>query len=127
MRGGHRAARLAHVNQVCLALPVLMGRTGHARRLMQELNGARGAQHDRFERRLGIEKAVWYLAGTPLGEILIAYLELEDLGRAAALLSRSRDEFGLWFKAALRDATGVDLSNRERIELPELLCSWRAQ
>jgi hypothetical protein len=115
------------MNQICLALPVLMGRTGHARRLMRELDGARRAEHDRFERRLGTEKAVWYLAGTPLGELLIAYLELEDLGRADALLSRTRDDFDLWFNAGLRDATGIDVSAGERIALPELLCSWRAR
>lgn len=104
-----------------------MGRTGQARRLIQELDGARGVEHDRFERRLGIEKAVWYLAGTPLGELLIAYLELEDLGRSAALLAHSRDDFDLWFNAGLRDATGIDLSAGERVSLPELLCSWRAR
>ena len=115
------------MNQICLALPVLMGRTGHARRLIQELDGARGVEHDRFERRLGIEKVVWYLASTPIGELLIAYLELEDLDRAAELLSRSRDDFDLWFNAGLRDATGIDLIAGERISRLELLCSWRAQ
>ena len=104
-----------------------MGRTGQARRLMQDLAGARGVEHDRFERHLGIDKAVWYLAGTPLGELLIAYLELQDTNRAATLLSRSQDDFGRWFTAGLRDATGIDLSAAGRISLPELLCSWRAQ
>jgi hypothetical protein len=115
------------MNQICLALPVLIGRTGHARRLMQELEGSRRVEHDRFERRLGTQKVVWYLAGTPLGEFLIAYFELEDIGRADALLSRRRDDFYLWFNAGLRDATGIDLSAGERIALPELLCSWRAR
>jgi hypothetical protein len=115
------------VNQICLALPVMMGRTGQARRLMQELGGARGVEHDRFERRLGIDKAVWYLAGTPLGELLIAYLEVEDPGRAAGLLSRAQDDFDRWFTAGLRDATGIDLGAAARIPLPELLYSWRAR
>jgi hypothetical protein len=112
------------VDQICLALPVLMGRTGQARRLMQQLDGPRRVDHDRFERRLGIHKAVWYLAATPLGDLLIAYLELDDLGRAATLLSRSHDNFDLWFNAALRDATGVDLRAGEQIPLPELFCNW---
>jgi hypothetical protein len=115
------------VQQICLVLPVRLGRTGHARRLMQDVDCARGAEHDRFERRLGIQKAAWYLAGTPLGDLLIGYLELDDLDRAAALLSRSHDDFDLWFNAGLRDATGIDLSAGERLPLPELLCSWRAQ
>ena len=115
------------MDQICLVLPVLLGRSGNARRLMQEVDGARGAEHDRFERRLGTQNAAWYLADTPLGDLLIGYLELDDLGRAAARLSRSHDDFDHWFNAGLRDATGVDLSAGERLPLPELLCSWRAR
>ena len=48
-------------------------------------------------------------------------------GRSAARLSHSRDDFDLWFKAGLRDATGIELSAGERISLPELLCSWSAR
>jgi hypothetical protein len=112
------------MNQICLALPVLMGRTGHARRLLQELDGPRRVDHDQFARRLGIHKAVWYLAAIPLGDLLIAYLEVDDLDRAAALLSRSGNAFDLWVNAALHDATGTDLSTARQVPLPELLCSW---
>jgi hypothetical protein len=112
------------VNQICLALPVLMGRTGHARRLLQELDGGRRVDHERFAQRLGIHKAVWYLAAIPLGDLLIGYLEVDDLDRAAALLARSHDDFDLWFNAALRDATGIDLSAAHQAPLPQLLCSW---
>jgi hypothetical protein len=94
---------------------------------MQQMDGNRGVEHDRFERRLGIQKAVWYLAGTPLGDLLIGYLEIDDLRRATELLSRSRDDFNLWFNAGLRDATGIDLTAGEQISLPELLCSWTAR
>jgi hypothetical protein len=114
------------VNQICLALPVLMGRTELARRLVRDLDGKRRHELDRFERDLGIEKSVCYLAGTPLGELLIAYVELESPARAGRLLGRTQDGFGAWLKAGLRDATGIDLSAGERPPLPELLCSWRA-
>jgi len=91
---------------------------------MQELEGPRRPERDRFARRLGIHKAAWYLAGTPLGELLIGYLEMDDLNRAAALLSGSHGDFGRWFNASVLDATGVDLSAGEQIPLPELFCSW---
>jgi hypothetical protein len=113
------------VTQLCLALPVLMGRTGLARRLIRELDGERGDERDRLERRLGIERSAWYLAGTPLGDLLIAYLELDSPQRAEELLIGSREGLPVWLKAGLRDATGVDLSAGERPPLPELLCSWR--
>jgi hypothetical protein len=103
-----------------------MGRTDLARRLLRDLAGRRRQEHDRFERDLGIEKSVWYLAGTPLGELLIAYVEVESLERAGQRLRGGQDDFGTWLNSGLRDATGIDLSAGERPPLPELLCSWRA-
>jgi hypothetical protein len=89
-----------------------MGRSGQARRLMQELEGARKAEFARSGRRRGIDKERWYLTTTPLGELLIAYIESADYARAAQLLARSHEDFDLWLKAGLRDATGIDLDSR---------------
>jgi hypothetical protein len=114
------------MEQICLALPVRMGRTGLARRLVDEVSGERRAQLGQLESLLGVEKSVWYLAGTPLGDLLIGYLELERPERARQLLAKSQDGFGSWLNTALRDATGIDLSAGERPELPELLGSWPA-
>jgi hypothetical protein len=113
------------VNQTCLALPVLMGRTGHVRRLMLELNQAQHGD-DCLERRVGVERASWYLAATPLGELLIAHLELEDFAQSTALLAHSRHDFDSWFSAGLRDSTGIDLGAGDSISRPELLRSWSA-
>jgi hypothetical protein len=40
------------------------------------------------------------------------------------LFSRSRDDFDMWFKRRLADATGVDLNNPPEMTLPELLSSY---
>jgi hypothetical protein len=111
------------MDQICLALPVRMGRTDLARRLVRELDGERREHHD----RLGIEKSAWYLADTPLGDLLIAYLELESLERTRRLFASSADDFGAWVTAGLHDATGIDLSAGERPPLPELLGTWRTK
>jgi hypothetical protein len=115
------------MQQICLALPVRMGRTSLARRLIRELSGERREEHDRLERRLGIEKSVCYLADTPLGALLIAYLELESLERAQRLFRASEDGFGAWLATGLREATGIDLGAGERPAVPELLGSWSAR
>jgi hypothetical protein len=115
------------MHQICLALPVRMGRGSLARRLIHELEDDRREEHERLERRLGIEKSVWYLADTPLGELLIGYLELESPERAGQLLVRSHDGFGAWLSAGLRDATGIDLHGGERPARAELLGSWGMQ
>jgi hypothetical protein len=115
------------MQQICLALPVLMGRTGLARRLVAEVAGERRGALDELELRLGVERSVWYLAGTPLGDLLIAYLELERPERARQLLATTQDGLGTWLNAGLRDATGIDLSAGERPVLPELLATWPAR
>jgi hypothetical protein len=93
--------------------------------MMQELEGSRRADLARSRRRRGIEKELWYLATTPLGELLIAYIECADYARSARLLARSRDAFDLWLKAGLRDATGVDLDSRPDVGRLEPLAGAR--
>src|SRR3954454_2973244 len=87
------------MHQICLVLPVRMGRTSLVRRLVQQLD------HD----GLDAGKAAWYLAATPLGDLLIAYLELE-----------SETGLGAWLTAGLGEATALD----ESATSPELLGSW---
>ncbi|HMI92304.1 MAG TPA: hypothetical protein VK509_13100 [Polyangiales bacterium] len=105
-----------------------MGRTSLARRLIRELHRERREEHDRLERRLGVEKSACYLADTPLGALLIAYLELESPERAQRLFAAAEDDgFGAWLTSGLRDATGIDLGAGERPAVPELLGSWSAR
>jgi AAA ATPase domain len=68
----------------------------------------------------------WYLAHAPAGDQFVAYMETPDFGRALSLFSASRDEFDLWFKRRLTDATGLDLNTPPSGPLPELLSSYSA-
>jgi hypothetical protein len=69
---------------------------------------------------------VWYLAPTPAGDQFVAYMESPDFPAALAAFSGSRDEFDLWFKQRLADATGLDLNTPPAGALPELLSSYSA-
>jgi hypothetical protein len=73
---------------------------------------------------------VWFLAEAPSGDQLVAYMESEDqsedFGRALELFAQSRDEFDLWFKRQLAEATGLDLNNPPSdMKLLELLSSYQ--
>jgi hypothetical protein len=99
------------MDHICLALPVLPGKTAVARTFLQELDGPRRVEFDASERRIGITKELWYLAKLPSGDHLIAYMESGDFGSALQGFVGSRDPFDLWFKAQMQTVTGVDLNN----------------
>ena len=114
------------MDQICLVVPVLPGRTPDARDFMRELEGDRNAGYQHSERRIGIVKEVWYLARTPAGDQLVGYMEGPDFAEALSMFSQSHAEFDLWFKRRLADATGLDLNVPPTGPLPELLSSYAA-
>lgn len=86
------------MDQICLVIPVISGKSEDARDFMGELEESRKPDYDRSERRIGITKEVWYLAPVPDGDALVAYMESEDFGNV----------------------------NPPQMELPELLSSYSA-
>jgi hypothetical protein len=115
------------MDHICLAFRVLSGKTAEARTFMHQLDGARRAEFDASERRIGITKELWYLATLPSGDHLIAYMEAADFNRALQSFISSRDPFDLWFKAQMLTATGVDLNNPPpNMTPPELLSHYEA-
>ena len=114
------------MDQICLVVPVLPGKTADALDFMRELEADRNADYQRSEQRIGITKEAWYLARTPAGDQLVGYMESPDFAKALAAFSQSHDEFDLWFKRRLADATGLDLNTPPQASLPELLSSYQA-
>ena len=114
------------MDQICLAVPILPGKTADARAFMRELDTTRRAEYDRSERRIGITKEVWYLAPMPSGDQLIGYMESADCPGALQRFSQSRDDFDVWFKERMRAVTGLDLDNPPQDGLPELLSTYEA-
>src|SRR5262250_564778 len=98
------------MDQICLVVPVLPGRTADARDFMRQLEAGRNADYQHSERRIGIVKEVWYLARTPAGDQLVGYMESPDFPTALSRFSQSRDDFDLWFKQRLAGVTGLDLN-----------------
>jgi hypothetical protein len=115
------------MDHVCIAVPVLAGKSAAARAFMQQLDGARRAEYDASERRIGITKEVWFLAPLPSGDHLIGYMESADFSRALPMFVGSRDPFDLWFKDQMLAATGLDLNNPPANMQPaELLSNYAA-
>ena len=114
------------MDQICLVVPVLPGKTADALDFMRELEADRKAEYQASEERIGIVKEAWYLARTPAGDQLVGYMESPDFPKALSMFSQSKAEFDLWFKQRLADATGLDLNTPPAGPLPELLSSYTA-
>ena len=115
------------MDHVCLALPVVTGKSADARAFMKQLDGSRRGEYDRSERRIGITKELWYLAQLPSGDHLIGYMEAADFNHALQSFVGSRDPFDMWFKAEMLAVTGFDLNNPPAgMQPPELLSHYRA-
>jgi len=112
------------MDQICLVVPIIPGKTTDARDFMRELETDRNADYQRSEERIGIVKEAWYLARTPAGDQLVAYMESPDFPKTLSAFSQSQDEFDRWFKHRLADATGLDLNTPPAGPLPELLSSY---
>ena len=112
------------MDQVCLVIPIKPGKTDDARAFMRELETHRKADYDRSERRIGIDKEVWYVAQAPGGDEFVAYIEAASFPEALGLFSASHDEFDMWFKQRLDDSTGLDLNHPPEMTLPELLSAY---
>jgi hypothetical protein len=115
------------MDQFCLALPILPGKSDDARAFMAELDRPRNGQYDASERRIGISKEAWFLAPLPAGEHLIAYMESGDIQGAIGTFIGSQDAFDLWFKRRLLETTGLDMHNLPAdVQFPTLLSAYAA-
>jgi hypothetical protein len=114
------------MDHICLTIPVQSGQGEAARTFMGELEGPRRDAYAESEQRIGIEKELWFISDLGDQEILVAYMESGDFGRAFEQFVASRDSFDMWFKEQLANATGLDLNNPPELQLPELVSHYEA-
>ncbi|HEX6463838.1 MAG TPA: hypothetical protein VFZ98_05275 [Vicinamibacterales bacterium] len=115
------------MEHICLAMPVLAGKSDAACDFFRQLDAGRRAEFDASERRIGITKELWYLAKLAAGDHVIGYMETNDFNRALQSFVASRDPFDMWFKQQLLAVTGLDLNNPPaNMTPPELLSCYEA-
>jgi hypothetical protein len=114
----------AYLDHICLAIPLLPGKSAEARAFFKQLDGAKRADFDASERRIGITKELWYLATLPAGDHVIGYMEASSFNHALQSFVASREPFDLWFKQQMLAVTGLDLNNPPEMTPPELLSHY---
>lgn len=115
------------MDHVCLVFPILPGKTAQARTFQKDLDTTRKAEYAVSEGRLGIPREYWYIAELPAGDLLIGVFDAPDANATIGSFVKSQDDFDLWFKGQVKNATGVDLNNPPAdMKLPELVSTFEA-
>lgn len=64
-----------------------------------------------------------FLQSTPMGDMVVIYLESKDMNKTFSEFAASKDPFDVWFKEELKKITGVDL-NQPSGPLPGLMLTY---
>ena len=111
---------------LAVAFPVLPGKADEGRRFAQEVMGPRRAEAEASFRRLGITRECWYLQSTPMGDLIIVWMEGEDPAGALRKWAESDDPFDRWFKQTAGAISGLDF-NQPIPLMPEQVFEYPAR
>jgi hypothetical protein len=107
------------------AFPVLPGKEDAIRSFTKEVFGSRLEQFNAQQAKAGITRETWTLQQTPMGSLVLVWFE-GDVEKAFADLATDTDEFSTWFRAQVKDSTGVDFAAPDDSPPPEVLTDWSA-
>jgi hypothetical protein len=108
------------------SIPIRPEKTDVARAFLTELEGSRKSAYAQSERRLNVSKELWAIQHTPAGDQFVVFFESEDVGAVVSSFVASQDEFDLWFKGQVLDATGIDMTQLPPGPLSEVLSVYQA-
>lgn len=93
-------------------LPLLPGKTDVDRAAMVSCwHGERRAAYEDARRRAGITReAVWIQPG-PTGDVVVVYMEADDLEAAFKTVASSEEPFDRWFRDHVREVHGIALED----------------
>jgi hypothetical protein len=109
---------------VAFVIPLLPGKTEIERAALASMqSGERKADAEASRRRHGITREAAWIQSTPMGDMVVVFLEADDLGAAFGGIATSTDPFDVWFRQHNMDAHGIDLS--EGFPPPEQILDFR--
>jgi hypothetical protein len=108
------------------SIPIRPEKTDVARAFLTELEGPRKPAYASSQQRLNVNKEIWAIQHTPTGEQFVVFFESEDVGGVVSSFVASQDEFDLWFKGQILDATGIDIAQLPPGPLSEVLSVYEA-
>ena len=114
------------MQSLALVIPILPEKTEDWRRFAKEALEARGKDFDESRRHVNLNRETVWIQPTPMGDVLIVYLEGDDPVRSNQAFVASKDPYDLWFKQQVLSITGIDF-NQPPPGLPQLSYDWQAR
>lgn len=105
--------------------PIQAGKEGAARAFAAAVLGDRSADFKALQARSKITRETWAMQETPMGSVMVVWFE-GDVEQAFQDLAVDNSEFVTWFRAQVKDVTGVDLAAPPEGPLPEVLVDWHS-
>lgn len=105
--------------------PIVEGKEDAAREFAAETIGARKADFEALQARSNITRETWAMQETPMGSFMLVWFE-GDVEKAFDDLASDSSDFGTWFRAQVKDVTGVDLGAPSEGPLPDILVNWHS-
>lgn len=105
--------------------PVLPGGRQSLMSLAQDMRRAKKPELEDFYRRMKVTREQWFIQPTPQGEMVIVYLEGEDLERTFQTLAASEEPLDVWLKEQSKMVHGIDFNEPRSAPLPQLVYDSR--
>jgi hypothetical protein len=112
------------MQSTCLAVPILAGKTDSVRAMFKTIKEEKMKDYLRVQKNAGVKKEEDFLQVTPMGDMLLLYIESKDIQKTFMTFAASKDPFDLWFIEEMKKNTGVDFSQPMPGPLPEMLMSY---
>ena len=109
---------------MAVSFPVLPGKADAARRFAEEVMGPRRTEAAASFRRIGVTHETWYLQSTPMGEMIIVWMEAADPAAAFQKWGASQDPYDRWFKETAGAICGLDF-NQPMPAFPQQIMDWQ--
>jgi hypothetical protein len=107
-----------------MALVILPGKLEAWREYNSQVNGPRRAEFEDMLRRYGFTKWMVWRQQTPMADLLISYQETTGEVGGMMSIATSKHQFDLWFKAQVKEFTGLDLNQPPPGRPPELVLQY---
>ena len=107
-----------------MAVPILPGKTESIKAMFKTVKEEKWKDYERVQKKSGIEKERDFLQATPMGDMLLIYMESKDIQKTLMSFSTSKDPFDLWYVEEIKKNTVVNFIQPSSGPLPEPLISY---
>jgi len=106
--------------------PLAPGKTDAGRAFANEAFNNRRQDHTESRRKIGVTHECIFLNQTPMGDLIVVYLEGDDPAEGNRKFAASRDAYDVWFKDECKKIFTPEIDFNDPLPAIQSLWSWEA-